>query len=327
MTEPVRWGVLSTANINRKLLAGARLSDQVDVVAVASRDADRARDYADANAIPRAYGSYDDLLGDPDVDAVYVPLPNSLHHPWTLRALLAGKHVLCEKPYTADLAQVREAFDLADERGLVLSEAYMYRYHPQTRLVRDLVGDGAVGELAIISGSFTWPCVEPDVRLDPQLQGGCLLDVGCYPLSATRMLAGEPLSVAAQQVVGPTGVDVRFTGLLQLADGVLGHLDAGFGVPDRSTFEVLGTRGRIRVQDPWHCATPGVLLEREGHDPEQLLVPEGNSYMLELEAVGAAIRGDAGGTLGRQDATGQAAALAALLQAARTGEPVTPVRG
>lgn len=322
MPDPVRWGLLSTADINTKLLAGAGLSDSVEIRAVASRDLTKARAFAADHGIPTAHGSYEALLADPDVEAVYIPLPNALHHPWTLRALQAGKHVLVEKPYSSDPARVADAFDLAEERGLVLSEAYMYRYHPQTRLVHDLVADGAIGELAVISGSFTWPCVEPDVRLDPALEGGCLLDVGCYPLSASRLLAGEPVSVQAQQVVGPTGVDVRVTALLSFEGDVLGHLDCGFGVPDRSTFEVLGTAGRIQVQDPWHCATPGVVLTREGRSPEQLPVPVGNSYMLELEAVGAAMRGDASRALGRADAVGQATALEAVLRAARTGEPV-----
>lgn len=322
MSEPVRWGLLSTANIARKLLAGARMSEQAEVRAVASRDLGVARGFAAEHGIATAHGSYDALLADPEIDAVYIPLPNSLHHPWTLRALQAGKHVLVEKPYSSDSADVVEAFDLAAAHGLVLSEAYMYRYHPQTRLVHDLVADGAIGDLAVVSGSFTWPCVEPDVRLDPTLDGGCLLDVGCYPMSAARLLAGEPLDVAAQQVVGPTGVDVRLTALLRFDSDVLGHLDCAFGVPDHSTFEVMGTGGRIEVRDPWHCATPGVLLTRDGHDPEELPIPVANSYALELEAVGTAIRGDAHGTLGRSDAIGQAQALAAVLGAARSGQPV-----
>jgi xylose dehydrogenase (NAD/NADP) len=321
--RPLRWGVLGTALITEKLLAGARLSEELDVVAVASRDHARARAHADRHGIPTAHGSYDDLLADPGVDAVYVPLPNALHHPWTLRALEAGKHVLCEKPYSPDPREVAAAFDLAEERGLVLSEAYMYRYHPQTRLVHQLVSDGAVGDLALLSGSFTWPCTWPDVRLQPELDGGCLLDVGCYPLSMSRLLAGEPVAVAGQQVVGDTGVDVRFTATLRFADDVLAHLDAGFGVPDRSTFEVMGTGGRLVLRDPWHCRTPGVTLERDGHDPEELPVAQESSYRLELEAVGRAVRGDAVGVLGRDDALGQATALAALLRSARTEQVVT----
>lgn len=323
MTELVRWGLLSTANINRKLLAGARLASGVEVVAVASRDHDTAQIYAEANGIRTAHGSYESLLADDEIDAVYIPLPNALHHPWTMRALEAGKHVLCEKPYSGDPAQVDEAFDLAEARGLVLSEAYMYRYHPQTLLLRRLVDDGAIGDVALVSGSFTWPCVEPDVRLQPELDGGCLLDVGCYPLSAFRLLAGEPVQVQAQRVVGPTGVDVLLAAVLRFGGDVLGHLDCGFGVPDRSTLEVLGSRGRITVQDPWHCVDPGLLMQRDGQAPQQLRIDPGNSYALELEAVGSAIRGDARGTLGRADASGQARALAAVSEAARSGRTVT----
>ena len=158
MSEPLRWGVLSTAHINEKLLAGAARSPDVEVVAIASRDTRRAGAFAARWGIGRAYGSYDDLLSDDAVDAVYVPLPNGLHHPWTLRALRAGKHVLCEKPYSRRPADVEEAFAEADGRGLVLSEGFMYRYHPQTRELARIVRDqGLIGEVRLVVSSFTWP--------------------------------------------------------------------------------------------------------------------------------------------------------------------------
>jgi D-xylose 1-dehydrogenase (NADP+, D-xylono-1,5-lactone-forming) len=231
----VRWGILSTAAINEKLLAGARRSDAVVVVAVGSRDGERAAEFAERHGIPRAHGSYEALLADPDVEAVYIPLPNGLHHPWTLRALEAGKHVLCEKPYSRRPAEVEEAFDAAERAGLVLSEAYMYRYNPQIVRLAELVGGGAIGELRTISSAFTHPCEDPgDVRLSAELDGGGLMDVGCYCVSASRLLAGEPEIVTAQQDLGPGGVDVRMAGTLSFAGGVLAHFDCGFHVPDRS---------------------------------------------------------------------------------------------
>jgi xylose dehydrogenase (NAD/NADP) len=323
---PVRWGILSTAAINEKLLAGARRSDAVEVVAIGSRDGERAAAFAQRHGIARAHGSYEALLADPEVEAVYNPLPNALHHPWTLRALEAGKHVLCEKPYSRRPAEVEEAFDAAERAGLVLSEAYMYRYNPQIVRLAELVRDGAIGELRMIASSFTHPCEDPgDVRLDAELDGGGLMDVGCYCVSASRLLAGEPERVTAQQDVGPSGVDVRMVGTLSFAGGVLAHFDCGFHVPDRSSLEVVGSTGVIRVSDPWHCLEPGLELTHAEGTTESVPVEHESSYRLELERVGAAVRG-AGGPppLGREDALGQARAIAALYRAAESGEAVRP---
>jgi predicted dehydrogenase len=322
MTAPIRWGLLSTALINRKLIAGARAASAVEVTAVASRDHDRARAYAGEHGIPVAYGSYDELLADPNIDAVYIPLPNALHHQWTLRALQAGKHVLCEKPYSRHPAEVTEAFELAERNGLVLSEAYMWRYNPQTTTLAQLVQDGAIGELRLISASFTWPCDAPgDIRLDPALDGGALLDVGCYCVSAARLLAGDPDAVQAQQVPSPSGVDALFTGQLRFPGGVLATFDCGLRVPDRSSLEVMGTEGTIVVHDPWHCLEPGLELRLQAKPPERIPVPRANSYALELEAVGAAIRGQPTALLGREDALGQARTLSALLDASTEAGP------
>jgi xylose dehydrogenase (NAD/NADP) len=322
---PVRWGVLSTAAINKKLLAGARESDAVEVVAVGSRDGERARAFAERHGIPRAHGSYEALLEDPDVEAVYVPLPNALHHPWTLKALAAGKHVLCEKPYSRRPAEVLEAFAAAESAGLVLSEAFMYRYHPQIRRLAALVREGAIGELRMIAAAFTHPCEDPDdVRLRADLDGGGLMDVGSYCVSAARLLAGEPVSVTAQQTLGPSGVDVRMAGTLSFSGGALAHFDCGFHVPDRSSLEVVGSEGAIRVSDPWHCAEPGLELTRGGR-AETIPVEHASSYRLELEAVGAAVRGSAEPVpLGREDALGQARTIAALYRAAESGAAVSP---
>jgi xylose dehydrogenase (NAD/NADP) len=323
---PVRWGILSTAAINEKLLAGARRSDAVEVVAVGSRDGARAAAFAERHGIGRAHGSYEAVLEDPDVEAVYIPLPNALHHPWTMRALAAGKHVLCEKPYSRRPAEVEEAFDAAERAGLVLSEAYMYRYNPQTVRLGELVRDGAIGELRTIASAFTHPCEDPaDVRLSAELDGGALMDVGCYCVSASRALAGEPEAVTAQQDVVPGGVDVRVAGTLAFAGGVLGHFDCGFHVPDRSQLEVVGSAGTLRVNDPWHCLKPGIVLTRADGEAEAIAPAVESSYRLELERVGDAVRGGRGpAPLGRDDALGQARAIAALYRAAESGETVRP---
>ncbi len=324
VSRPVRWGVLSTALINDKVLAGAAQSPEVEVLAVASRDGERARAYADAKGIERSYGSYEALLADPDVEAVYIPLPNSLHHPWTLRALAAGKHVLCEKPYSRRPAEVAEGFAAAREAGLVLSEAFMWRYNPQTRAVAGLVRDGAIGDLRLVVASFSWPCpVDGDIRTRPDLDGGSLMDVGCYCVSAARLLAGEPVSVTAQSTVGPHGVDAHLAATLRFADGVVAHVDSAFHVPDRSHLEVVGTTGTIRVRDPWHCVDPGVTVTGLDGVARDVPVETVSSYRLELEEMSKAIRGEPNVLLGEADALGQARTIEALYRAADEGVAVT----
>jgi xylose dehydrogenase (NAD/NADP) len=325
MDRPVRWGVLSTALISMKLLGGAAQSDAVEVLATASRSRDKAVRHAERWGIPRAYGSYEELLADPDVEAVYVPLPNGLHHTWTMRALEAGKHVLCEKPYSRRPAEVREAFDLAQERGLVLSEAFMYRYNPQIRRLADLVRGGAIGELRQIVSSFSWPTDAPgDVRLEPALDGGSLLDVGVYCVSAARLLAGEPRLVSGHAVHGPSGVDIGFAGTLVFAGDVLATFDCGFHLPDRSHLEVVGTTAGLVVHDPWHCFEPGIRLQPRDGRARAIDVPRADSYRLELEEFGKAVRGRPHTLLGRDDAWGQAATVEALYGAAASGSATAP---
>ncbi len=228
MAEPVRWGILGTGGINRMLLGGARGTSAVEIVAVASRTPERAEAYAAEHAIPGWHGSYESMLADPSIEAVYISLPNALHHPWTMRALAAGKHVLCEKPYSRDPSEVEAAFDAADAAGLVLSEAFMWRHHPQAARLRAAIGE--LGGLEFIRSTFSFVLdKEADIRLLPELAGGSLMDVGCYCVNAARFLAGaEPVSVYGVAVEGPTGVDLRFTGLLEFPGGVTATLVSGF---------------------------------------------------------------------------------------------------
>jgi predicted dehydrogenase len=312
----IRWGIVSTANINRLVLAGARLSEEADVVAVASRDRDRSESYARANEIPRAHGSYDALLADDGADAVYISLPNALHHEWTLRALAAGKHVLCEKPYSRRAADVDEAFDLAERNGLVLSEAFMWRHNPQTQRFLELLPE--VGELQTIRATFAFRLENPaNVRLDAELEGGSLMDVGCYCVSGSRLLAGEPERVYGEQVAGPSGVDVRFIGTLRFPGDVVAAFTSALTHAHQG-LEAVGSEGTLSACDPWHCREGLILVN--GREER---VPVENSYRLELENVGAAIRGDAPVLLGREDALGQARAIEALYRSAERHEPVS----
>jgi D-xylose 1-dehydrogenase (NADP+, D-xylono-1,5-lactone-forming) len=317
---PIRWGILSTARIGHRLVEGAANTDTAQIVAVASRDAARAQSFADGHGIPRAHGSYEALLADAEVDAVYVPLPNSLHVEWTKRALEAGKHVLCEKPMDRRPAQVERAFEVAEKHGLILSEAFMWRHHPQTARLRELLDGGAIGDVRLVRAAFSFMLDrEVDVRLDPELHGGALMDVGCYAVSGARFVAGgEPLRATAEVVTGPTGVDLRLTGMLRFEGDVVATIDCGLDLAARSELEITGTAGRILLRDPWHCIDPGIVVER-GYEREVVEVPAADSYALELADMAAAIGGVRAPLLGRADAVGQARVIQALYRSAREG--------
>ncbi|MDP8967973.1 MAG: Gfo/Idh/MocA family oxidoreductase [Actinomycetota bacterium] len=311
------WGILSTARIGARLVEGARKTGEAEIVAVASRSEASARAFADAHGIGRARGSYEALVADPDVEAVYIPLPNNMHVEWTMRALQAGKHVLCEKPMDRRPEQVARAFDLAESCGLVLSEGFMWRHNPQTARLRALLAERAIGDVRLVRASFSFMLTrDPDVRLDPALDGGALMDVGCYAVSGARLVAGgDPLSVAADVVTGPTGVDIRLSALLRFAGDVLGIVDCGLDLPSRSELEISGTEGRIVLADPWHCIDPRIVVER-GYEREIVTIAPGDSYQLELDDMAAAIRGDRPALLGRADALGQARTIDALYRSA-----------
>jgi xylose dehydrogenase (NAD/NADP) len=318
--EPVRWGILGTAGIARKLLAGARRTSAVEIVAVGSRTPERAAEFAAEHRIGRVHGSYQALLADPDVEAVYIALPNSLHHFWTLRALEAGKHVLCEKPYSRRPAEVVAAFDAADRAGLVLSEAFMWRHHPQAARIVELLPE--LGELETIRATFSFAMGgqrQDDVRLRPDLDGGSLMDVGCYCVGGARLLTGEePDLVYGLQVIGPTGVDVRFNGLLRFPGGAVAEFMSGFEA-EHFDLEAIGSDGSVRLTSPWH--PEGAALVRDGVEvPFDAFDP----YQLELEDVSGAIRERRRPLLGRADAQGQARAIDALYRSAAAGVPIRP---
>ena len=253
----LRLGLLSTAHINEKLVAGARLADEVEVVAVASRDLARASEQASSLQIPRALGSYEELLSDPDVDAVYISLPNSLHVDWSVQALEAGKHVLCEKPLARSVEKVERAFDAADAAGRVLTEAFMWRHHPQAKRLVELLP--RVGDLRVVRAQFSFALDSLDpasnIRLSGELEGGALMDVGCYCVSAARLIAGEPEAVTGQAVFDE--VDLRFTGTLSFESGVLAHFDCGVDTDRSRRARGGGVRGRAAAARPLPFARAG----------------------------------------------------------------------
>ena len=322
MADAVKWGIISTAHINRLVIPGAHASPKVELVGVASRDRARAEEYAREWEIPRAYGSYEELLEDPEIEAVYISLPNTMHPEWSIRSLEAGKHVLCEKPFSRHPGEIEAAFDAADRAGRLLSEAFMYRHNPQTKRIKQLVDDGAIGELRFVRTAFSYGLYDAEnIRLSTELEGGALMDVGCYCVSGARLVAGEPESVFGQAFVGETGTDWVFTGQLRFPGDVLGIFDCGTALIDRDELEVAGSEGTLFVDDPWHCKNP-VIEVRRADGVERIELEPVDSYRLELEDLSDAIRGEGEPLLGRADAVAQGRILEALHRSAETNEPV-----
>jgi D-xylose 1-dehydrogenase (NADP+, D-xylono-1,5-lactone-forming) len=314
--EPVRWGILGTGRITERFLAGARLTKEADVVAVGSRHRARADAFAQEHGVARGHGSYEALLADRDVEAVYIALPNGLHHAWTMAALRAGKHVLCEKPYSRHPSEVVDAFDLAEASHLVLSEAFMWRHHSQARRIVKLLPE--LGKLETVRATFSFiPAEASDVRLQSDLEGGSLMDVGCYCVSGARLLAGEePTRAIGSATTGAGGIDVKFSGILEFPSGLTAEISSGF-MTDGRVLEAVGSTGSVALLDPWN-ARPAVMV-RDGVRTE--FEPE-DSYRLEIDDLGSAVRGKTAPLLGRADALGQARAIEALYRAAATGTAI-----
>jgi D-xylose 1-dehydrogenase (NADP+, D-xylono-1,5-lactone-forming) len=311
----VSWGVLSTARINDKVL-----DDRF--VAIASRSPERAEAYARERGIPRAHGSYEALLADEEVDAVYIPLPNSMHVEWSIRSLEAGKHVLCEKPLSRRPDDVERAFDVAERSERILTEAFMWRHNPQAERLKQLVSDGTVGEPRVIRAAFSFTITDDaNIRLAADLDGGALMDVGCYCVSGCRFLAGEPERVYGTGVF-ERDVDTVFAATMSFAGGVIGQFDCGFRLPGRDDLEVVGSNGSIFLDDPWHARRPVIEVRRDEAVEEIALEPV-NSYRLELENLADAAEGKAELLLGREDAVAQARAIDALYRSAETGSVVS----
>jgi predicted dehydrogenase len=321
----VRWGILSTARIARRVVDGARSAANAEIVAVGSRDGARARAYAGEHGIPRAHDSYEALLADPEVDAIYNPLPNSLHVEWSVRALEAGNHVLCEKPLTRHPEDVDRAFDAADRAGRLLMEAFMWRFHPQTEQLVAMVRDGSIGRLRLVRAAFGFDLPDAaNVRWLAELEGGALMDVGCYCVSALRLVCGaEPERVSAE-LVERGGVDARLAGVLRFPGDVLGTIDCGMDVSPRAAIEVVGDAATLLLPDPWHGPNPEIVVLRDGAEAERLRPERADPYARELEELSAAIEGGPPPRLGRADALGQARAIDALYRAAASGRAVTP---
>jgi predicted dehydrogenase len=251
---------------------GVAASKHGELAAVGSRNGETARAFAHAHRIPSAHGNYDALLGDPNVDAIYNSLPNSLHHRWTIAALNAGKHVLCEKPFAVTVDEAAEMFDVARRNGRLVIEAFMYRSHPLTLAVQKAVAAGAIGELKLIRTSFCFRTskIAGNVRFSPELAGGCLMDVGCYCVNFSRFFAGaEPSRISGMEHLHPSGVDDMFTGMLEFPNGILASFSCGMSAHADNTATLSGTEGYIEIPVPWKPpARESVFVIARGMPPK-----------------------------------------------------------
>ena len=288
MTNKIRWGILSTARIGRRVIPAIQASHNGEVAAVASRSLERARAWADLHEIPRAYGSYEALFEDEGIDAIYNPLPNSMHAEWSIKCAEAGIPTLSEKPFASDAPEAQSIVDAFDKQGVLLTEAFMYRFHPQHAKAREILGAGGIGELQIINSSFTFPISdEANIRLSKALAGGALMDVGCYCVNLMRFMTGEePTRVGAAARIGErTEVDETLVGTLQFPSGVLGHFDCGLRSFGQHTYALKGSEGMIVVPQSFVIdkAVDGIVRHWQGDSYTEYVIPAVDQYQLMVE--------------------------------------------
>lgn len=324
MAQKIRWGFLSTANITKALIEPLRTSKRNSLLAIASRDQSRAGAFGKKYKIPRAYGSYEDLLNDPDVDVIYNPLPNHLHAEWTVKAVKAGKNVLCEKPLALSVEEVDSISNAAGEHGKVVAEALMYRSHASTKYVREIIQDGKLGEVRLVRGSFTYSGTKPgDFRLSPEMGGGALWDIGIYPLSYTRfVLDNDPMEAFGWQTLGSTGVDESFVAQLKFPGNTYLQMDCSTVCPYHVFMEIVGTEAALVVPQPFN-PTPkeNLYLTRKGKH-EMIPVKGTGTYVGEVEAMADSILEGAPPAVTLEDSRKTIFIIQQLFVSANSGKPV-----
>ncbi len=323
MKEILRWGILSTARINRAMIPALRATRRNRLTAIASRSLDNAQSYAREWEIPTAYGSYEALLADPDVDVVYIPLPNHMHLDWVLRAAAAGKHVLCEKPLALSISEVDSILAAARLHQVHIAEGYMYRHHPQTLQVSNLVEAGEIGAVSYIQGSFSFPLTRPeDYRWKPDQGGGSLWDVGCYPLSYAMLIArAAPVEVMGWQVPAPSGVDGTFVGQLRFASGLMAQIQSSFMLPKFASMELRGSNGTLLIPTPYRSQESHSFSVRK--DKEKVYKVKGvELFRGEVENMAEVILDGKSPRLPLEESRQIIRSLVALYQSAQMGKPV-----
>lgn len=288
MTDKIRWGIMSTARIGRRVIPAIRASHNGEVVAVASRSRERAQAWAALHEIPRAYGSYEALFEDDSIDAIYNPLPNSMHAKWSVKCAEAGIATLSEKPFASDAPEAQSIVDAFDNHGVPLAEAFMYRFHPQHAKAQEILAARGIGELQIINSSFTFPISdESNIRLSKALAGGALMDVGCYCVNLMRFMTGEePERVQASARFGEaSGVDETLIGALVFPSGVIGHFDCGLRSFGQHTYTLKGSEGMISVPQSFVIdkAVDGILRHWQGDSYTEHVIPAVDQYQLMVE--------------------------------------------
>jgi xylose dehydrogenase (NAD/NADP) len=326
MSKKVRWGILSVAKINERLLPAFAKAENAQLAAIASRSLDKAQAAAKAAGIPAAYGSYEQLLDDPNLDAVYIPLPNHLHAQWARAAADRGKHVLCEKPLCPIAPEAAELAAYCKKKKICLMDGFMWPHHPRTALLRQFLDQGTIGPVRHVTGSFTF-LLEPDaknIRLTPEAGGGGLLDVGCYPVYGIRWaMQAEPVRAFATARF-EHGVDVFLMGQLWFNDGQTASFDCGFVHPFRQSLEITGTKGVVYVQDMWVPPPKAVFeVRREGsYHVEQMGVEGRDQIVCMLENFGRCVLDKKPVTPSPDEAVKTLRVLDALIRSAREGKPV-----
>jgi predicted dehydrogenase len=289
MADFIRWGILSTAKIGKdRVIPAMHKASNGKVVAVGSRDLGRAKAFAQETNIPIAYGSYEELIASPEVDAIYNPLPNSEHAEWSIKCAEAGKPVLCEKPLASNAAEAQKMIDAFASHNVLFAEAFMWRFHPQSQRVKQMVDDGAVGEMRVIEAALTFPIgSEDDIRLSKALAGGSLMDLGCYCVSVMRFMTGEePDKVAAFADFGERSqVDEVTTGMLTFPSGVYGHFDCSLRLEFTNMYDIRGTKGRILVENGFVIPPTQDTRIRywSGGSYDEIVIPMANEYTLMAE--------------------------------------------
>ena len=321
MVTKVRWGILGTGMITGALIRGIRASGNGELVAIASRDLDKAEKAAAEHNIPRAYGSYEELLADREVEAIYNPLPNALHAPWTIKAAVAKKHILCEKPLAPTPAECARMIVAAKKHRVVLMEAFMYRFHPQTKKIKELIDAGAIGKLLQVRSAFTFNLNLNDlsnVRLSKSLIGGSVMDVGCYCINLSRYLFGrEPSEVFGVANYGKKSrVDEQMIGVLRFGEGVA-YFDSSFQVTFRAFAEAVGSAGKIVIPSPWKPPNPSTITLTSRGKTEEIIVQGGDPYKLQVDHFNAVVRRKAKLGFPPTDGVANARVMQALLKSAR----------
>ena len=323
--KKLRWGILGVAKINERLIPAFALAANADLSAIASRDERRASQAAAAAGIPKAYGSYEALLNDSEIDAVYIPLPNHLHGEWTCKAADQGKHVLCEKPLAPTAAGARQIVDYCRRKGVRLMDGFMWPHHPRTQRIRQLLVSGEIGEVRLVNASFTFPLpLDPaNIRLQAEMGGGSLLDVGCYPVFGIRWALGaEPARVLAAADF-QRGVDLSMSGILKFTDGRLGAFDCGFTTPFRSGMEIVGSKGIVRIPQMWLPPTNASFeIIRENQSVEVVTVRCDSQIARMLEDFASAVFEGRDAQPSPEEAVMTLKVLDALARAARNGHEV-----